>query len=284
MSSHPRIALFICDTPIPSVLAEDGDYEKIFNTLLHESRSDIQYTLDPYLVRKEDSEPEYPENVDKYDAIIITGSAASAYENLDWINLLVGYIADVAQTKPNIKLIAEAMSWDDVKGICFGHQIIARALGSPCVPNGGKWEVGITEVQLTEIGRQLFEDMTTITRFDLKNIQQMHRDHNPEIPESCHHLGSTAVCKNQGFIRYKPSSQHTPGSPINYGDIQIFTVQGHPEFTKRIVTKIVTARSGTGVIDKITAEDATRRADWRNDGVSVLGKVIWKIIAPALAA
>ena len=61
-------------------------------------------------------------------------------------------------------------------------------------------------------------------------------------------------------------------------DVQIFTVQGHPEYTKRIVGHIVDARSATGVMDQPTAESARKRADWPNDGVDVLGKVIWSIM------
>ena len=42
-------------------------------------------------------------------------------------------------------------------GICFGHQIIARALGGECVPNNGRWEVGTTDMELTDIGKKVFE-------------------------------------------------------------------------------------------------------------------------------
>lgn len=41
-------------------------------------------------------------------------------------------------------------------GICFGHQIIARALGGECVPNGGRWELGPTALQLTDLGKRIF--------------------------------------------------------------------------------------------------------------------------------
>ncbi|KAI0075619.1 class I glutamine amidotransferase-like protein [Panus rudis PR-1116 ss-1] len=263
-SSPIRIALFLCDTPIPAVQETDGDYTQIFKALLQNSSPKTEFILDPYDVR---NKQEYPDNVEQYSAIILTGSAASAYENLDWINLLVGYIASVAKEKPQIKLL----------GICFGHQIIARSLGCECVPNGGKWEVGVTPVDLTETGKQVFG-------IDKLNIQQMHRDHVPDIPKGCHLLGSTEVSHNQGFIRFVPGSRSAQSAqpdfsdPETWKDIQIFTVQGHPEFTRRIVDKIVDARSATGVIGKDVAEDARRRAEWRNDGVDVIGKVLWRII------
>ena len=89
--------------------------------------------------------------------------AASAYENLEWINKLVAYIASVIEEKPQIKIIGALMLFllydlmtKVSAGICFGHQITARALGKDCVPNGGRWEVGITPVDLTETGKKIF--------------------------------------------------------------------------------------------------------------------------------
>ena len=102
----------------------------------------------------------------------------------------------------------------------------------------------------------------------------MHRDHVPELPSSCLLLASTSITPNQGFIQY---SSDAPSSP-SPSDIQIFTVQGHPEFTESIVSTVVDMRESTGVIDKETAADARRRAQWRNDGVDVIGKLIWKIL------
>ncbi|KAL6300352.1 class I glutamine amidotransferase-like protein [Sparassis latifolia] len=257
MSSSIRVALFLCDTPIPSVVAEDGDYTDVFNALLEKSLPEISavtFTLDSYDVR---NKQEYPPNIDDYHGIILTGSAASAYENLDWINKLVSFVASVAQEKPQVKLI----------GICFGHQIIARALGGECVPNSGNWEVGVTEVSLSDIGKQLFGVPTL-------NIQQMHRDHVPELPPSCLLLGSTAVAPNQGMVRFYAGAPTRPSAV----DVQIFTVQGHPEFTQRISEKIINTRSSTGVLSAEIVKDAQKRAEWRNDGVSVVGKFIWAVL------
>lgn len=102
----------------------------------------------------------------------------------------------------------------------------------------------------------------------------MHRDHVPNVPKSCLLLGSTPISTNQGFIRYAPDAPTSNPSP---SDIQIFTVQGHPEFTERIVSAVVEARTSAGVIDAATAEDVQRRANWRNDGVNVIAKAIWRI-------
>lgn len=110
----------------------------------------------------------------------------------------------------------------------------------------------------------------------MQNIEQMHRDHVPEVPAGCYLLGSTAVSYNQGFVRYTPSTSKPEVPPLQ--DIQIFTVQGHPEFTKRIVDTVVDAREAIGTMDKPTADDARARSTWRNDGVDVIGKAIWEIL------
>lgn len=77
MSSSPnkyRIAVLLCDTPIKPVLSALGDYGEIFRTLFRkslESESDTEFVVDAFDVR---NKLEYPEDVDLYDAVLITGS------------------------------------------------------------------------------------------------------------------------------------------------------------------------------------------------------------------
>ena len=106
-----------------------------------------------------------------------------------------------------------------------------------------------------------------------QNIQSMHRDHVPEVPARCELLASSPICRNQGFVRYAPGKERS----ASLKDIQIFTVQGHPEFTRRIVDTLVDLRSASGVFTQELADDARARAGWRNDGVGI-GTVIWRIL------
>ncbi|TFK65993.1 class I glutamine amidotransferase-like protein [Pluteus cervinus] len=260
-----KLALLLCDTPHPDVVETHGDYRVIYAEFLKNSlpSGDTEYAIDSYdVVHK----MEYPpaDKTDEYTGIILTGSVASAYQELEWINKLVAYMAVIIETKPEIRII----------GICFGHQIIARACGGRCVPNDGKWELGPTPLDLTPLGKELFEA-------DTLNIQQVHRDHVPEIPPAFHILATTQICYNQAMVRLYPTSSpenSTPHVAPNLSNVHIFTIQGHPEFIEPIVSKIVEIRSQSGIIGAEVVADAIRRKDWRNDGVAVVGKAIWRVL------
>ncbi|KAF8811095.1 class I glutamine amidotransferase-like protein [Phlegmacium glaucopus] len=251
-----RIALLKCGDLRGKAYERNSGYNEIYNNWLQISLPDPQvnkFSLDSYDVVQDI----YP-NEDLYECIMLTGSAASAYEDIQWINKLARYIAHVAESKPHIKII----------GICFGHQIISRALGGECVPFGEKWELGPTPIELTDIGKQLFGPSDTL------NIQQMHRDHVPSVPPSFHLLGYSLTCYNQGMVRFSPGAK--PSTPLP--PIQILTTQGHPEFNEPIVTAIIEQRLESGSISPEAAADAETRRFWRTDGVDVIGKAIWAIL------
>lgn len=70
-----------------------------------------------------------------------------------WILTLTEYIRDVVQShkKP-------------VVGICFGHQILARALHKR-VGRGDSWEISSSEICLTDAGKELFDQEKIVSLF-----------------------------------------------------------------------------------------------------------------------
>jgi hypothetical protein len=125
MLTKTRLALLVCDIPIPAVIRDHGEYPMVFDRLLRTSLPGglDDFSMDSYDVRYA---MEYPMGgaLDTYDGIIITGSgegpprcwieklildrphlAASAYEGAEWINKLVSWVADVAKHRPRIKII-----------------------------------------------------------------------------------------------------------------------------------------------------------------------------------
>lgn len=92
MATKLKLALLLCDTPMPSVLAEHGDYTSIFTNLFRNSLpkdAGIDFQLDPYDVR---GKLEYPEDSqfegeDAYKAVILTGSGVHFLHLLSLYNV-----------------------------------------------------------------------------------------------------------------------------------------------------------------------------------------------------
>lgn len=103
----------------------------------------------------------------------------------------------------------------------------------------------------------------------------MHRDHVPTVLPGFELLGSTDDYHNHGMVRYIPDAS---GKLAKLSDIQIITVQGHPEFTKSIVAKVVGFRADKGILTPDIAQDAIKRNELRNDGVEVIARTVWKIL------
>ncbi len=72
----------------------------------------------------------FPQSPEDADGWLITGSKHATYEDHDWIAPLETLIRDIAQTRRPLI------------GICFGHQIIAQALGGKVEKFSGGWAVG----------------------------------------------------------------------------------------------------------------------------------------------
>jgi GMP synthase-like glutamine amidotransferase len=47
-------------------------------------------------------------------------------------------------------------------GACFGHQIIARAMGSRVARSEKGWEVSVSEIALSQPGQDLFQKETLV--------------------------------------------------------------------------------------------------------------------------
>ncbi|KAK1775952.1 class I glutamine amidotransferase-like protein [Copromyces sp. CBS 386.78] len=222
-----RLAILEADTPPAGTHARYNGYRGVFTHLFTRALTSPEQPFSSFLtITAHDvvnNLSDYP-SLSEIDAILITGSKHSAFENDPWILSLTEFVkkaiteGDAANGGRKIKVI----------GVCFGHQIVGRALGQTVERNEKGWEVSVTRVGLTEVGKGIFKG-----REDLK-IQQMHRDHVVGVPEGAQLLASTDVCENQGFI--------IPG--------KVLTVQGHPEFTTDIMEELLESRRAIGLFNE----------------------------------
>ena len=103
-----------------------------------------------------------------YDGIVITGSRAAVYENMEWIKKL----EDLVITIDGLGI--------PTLGICFGYQIVAQALGGK-IEDSGKFTEGFESIELTPDGvsNVLFEGFPA--KFQ---VYQSHGDIAIMIPEN----------------------------------------------------------------------------------------------------
>ena len=70
----------------------------------------------------------------------------NAFDNDPWILHLVDFVKEVL-AQDRVKVV----------GVCYGHQIVGRALGAKVARSeSGAWEVSVCQVVQTEKGKELF--------------------------------------------------------------------------------------------------------------------------------
>ncbi|KAK0390045.1 hypothetical protein NLU13_3618 [Sarocladium strictum] len=237
-----RVAVLECDKTIEPVRANRGQYVDIFRSLLTRALEseghDIHLEVSQWDVVASQSYPR-PED---FDGLLLSGSKHCAFHDEPWILSLVDYVREVlhASDKP-------------VVGICFGHQIIARALGAKLGINPGGWEISVDRIDLNEHGQELFGIPTV-------QLHQMHRDAVLEVPEGTVNLGGSPSCRIQGLFK--------PGTVLSF--------QAHPEFDEFIMEKVVGRRHEQAIFDDAMFESGMARAGLPHDGLLV-AQAIWRL-------
>ena len=136
-----------------------------------------------------------PESIDDCDGWLITGSRYGVYEKLDWMLELQDVIRELAAAeRPLI-------------GVCFGHQIIAEALGGKVVKSELGWKVGVQRYDLEKRYDWMGEPPASVA------MHAYHQDQVLDCPPSAEVFLSSAGC---------------PLAGLSYGD-SIISVQAHPE-------------------------------------------------------
>ncbi len=187
-----RIGILKTDAVREELVGEFGEYPDMFKTLLAPVAPDFEWVV--YDVEH----GEYPEDIDEVDAYLITGSKSSVYWDEDWIHRLSDFVRDIHEHKK--KMV----------GICFGHQMVAHALGGKTEKSEKGWGIGAHEA--------LFQHMP-----------EWHDGEDPEF--------FIAVTHQDQIVEPAPGTRVLAGSEFcehavcQLGE-HILTLQGHPEFVK----------------------------------------------------
>lgn len=199
---RPLVGILQCGEKPEGIDEELGDYDELFHTLLGEEafRYRTWRALDGVL-------PDSPADA---DAWLITGSRFGAYEPLDWIAPLEGFVRDVAAAQV------------PMLGICFGHQLIAQALGGRVEKYDGGWSIGRVDYRFDTSADPALEALPA----DSCAVMAWHQDQVVEPPPAARVIGESDVCRNAALL---------------YGN-RILTVQPHPEFGPEFVQGLLDTR------------------------------------------
>ncbi len=208
-----KIGILVTGHPPDELYSQFGAYDAMFRTLLNGNG----FEFESYAV----VDNQFPDSADQADGWIITGSRHGAYEDHAWIPPLEDLIREIRNNgQPLI-------------GVCFGHQIIAQALGGKVEKFSGGWAVGRTDYDY---------DGQTVT------LNAWHQDQVVELPQGAKVTGSNDFCRN---------------AMIAYGDT-IWTVQAHPEYGDGFIKGLMETR-GKGVVPDALMQDAANRLPTKDD-------------------
>ncbi|OAN68902.1 glutamine amidotransferase [Jannaschia sp. EhC01] len=204
------------------VAATDGPYATLFGNLFaHRGFTQTLWSV---------VDGEFPPGPEAADAWLVTGSRHGAYEDHPWIPPLEELIRAIRDA--NIPLV----------GSCFGHQIIAQALGGTVEKFKDGWSVGRTDY--------------TVSNRTL-SLNAWHQDQVTRLPAGATVHASSDFCAN-AIVAIGP---------------RILTTQPHPEFENTVIDTLITLKGDAVAPDRVAhakaqlplPNDNRLIADWLAD-------------------
>ena len=172
-----------------------------------------------------------PSDPADHAAFLITGSPAGVYDPLPWIAPLCGFIRSAQDSK--------------MVGICFGHQVMAEALGGHVEKSAKGWGAGLHRYSIVRAEPWM--------------------DPVPEIAAPVSHQDQVVVQPPNTEI--VATSDFTPYAALAWTDRPAISFQFHPEFSPAYAKALIEQR-----YDQVPDPDAAIASlDAPNDSARVAG-------------
>jgi GMP synthase-like glutamine amidotransferase len=215
----------------PEGLENHGSYPQMFERLLGPGLDYVAYAV---------IDDVFPASVHDADGWLVTGSRFGVYDDAPWIRRLEEFLRQA---------MAERVP---IVGICFGHQVLASALGARVEKAAVGWGVGPHVYEVVERPEWMAGTADHFT------LNAMHQDQVLSLPAGARVIARSAFC---------------PYAVLAYDD-RAMSIQAHPEFDNAYERALVTARRGklipeeradpalAAIGDAATAPDAATAAGW----------------------
>ena len=186
---------------LPEADTGTGDFEDWFAAILGDEAATTT-------VNVVDTLPQPP---DVYAGVVVTGSPAMVSDGADWSEAAAGWLLQAVQEDI------------PVLGVCFGHQLLAHALGGRVDDNPRGRQMGTQPISLLSAAADdpLFAEVT-----DTFLAQTSHQQAVLELPPDSVPLASSPRDVNHAF---------------RYGD-NAWGIQFHPEFSADTTRAYIQAR------------------------------------------
>ncbi len=206
--------LQVGETP-PAMRGDRPRFQPFFETMFDETGYGFGYEH----VLIVDGEP-FPDP-GAVEGVVITGSAHGVYDDIAWMVPLRAFIRDAyASNTPML-------------GVCFGHQIIADALGGEVRKSEKGWG----------IGRHVY---------GMNNRHETLAGLPGEIALAASHQDQVIVPPEDAEVFL--SSEFTPNAGLVYGNGATISIQPHPEFDVGFSKALVELRRDNPLSDDIVDE------------------------------
>jgi GMP synthase (glutamine-hydrolysing) len=172
---------------------------------------------------------DFPSAVNEVDGWLLSGSKHGAYDDLPFIAPLESFIREIYEAQ--VPMV----------GICFGHQIVAQALGGTVVRREDGWNCKRNDYTFAG---------------DTKTLMAWHQDEVTTAPPEAAIIGSSPECAI-AMIRYQGRA---------------FTMQPHPEFVDEVV-QIVMDGPMSKTLTKAQMDAARAGLGAPNDSAAMAGEI-----------
>jgi len=177
-----------------------GDYPELFSALL----APVGVEVVPYAA----DTGQLPASLGECDGWLCSPSRLSVYDDEPWI-------ADVED------VLRAAINEDRAfVGICFGHQLLAQALGGRVERAAAGWGVGVQEYEIVEPLRIMQPPLECFS------LIASHRDQVVAVPPGAQIIARSDQC---------------PVAGLAVGE-HVWTLQGHPEFVPELADHLLAGR------------------------------------------